>query len=339
MRSHFSLKNLIVFLVSITLLGLLTLGGTVIFTDEPEDLPSNSVLGVSNDLRPLELSRDKESSVDILEITETGIYPGAVPALIEPGFDSTRMSDSYLADEALGIGLEINGEPRFYPNQILVWHSVINDVIEDTPVLISFCPFCSSSVVFSREVEGSVLTFQTSTKLWQDNLLMRDTNNTNNSLWSSLIGEAIYGPRTSAKLELLPSQNTTYAEWKALHPETKVLSTNTGYNRPYNQNPFENESIYEGFQDPHAKPDPRTFMVSFVYKDEPFAYSITKLAELQTATTEIQGDEVVLQKRGSDIVSIAYDNNTLTEQELEFVIAPLFVWRSLYPEGTIVVEK
>ena len=40
------------------------------------------------------------------------------------------------------------------------------------------------------------------------------------------------------KLEVLPIVLTTWSEWKQLHPETTVLSADTGYQRDYNVEPY-----------------------------------------------------------------------------------------------------
>ena len=58
------------------------------------------------------------------------------------------------------------------------------------------------------------------------------------SLWSQLMGKAVSGAEAGKILEYLPTAYTTWAEWKIRHPETLVLSTQTGYNRDYGRTPY-----------------------------------------------------------------------------------------------------
>ena len=72
------------------------------------------------------------------------------------------------------IALRVNGQARAYPLQILTYHEIVNDVIGGRPVAVTFCPLCNSSVVFDREVLGSVLRFGVSGNLRNSDLIMWD---------------------------------------------------------------------------------------------------------------------------------------------------------------------
>ncbi len=54
------------------------------------------------------------------------------------------------------------------------------------------------------------------------------------SLWSQLLGEAVEGELKGTRLEFLPSWQTTWADWKAQHPETRALRKGfSGTRDPY----------------------------------------------------------------------------------------------------------
>jgi hypothetical protein len=55
------------------------------------------------------------------------------------------------------------------------------------------------------------------------------------TLWSALYGKPVLGPRVGSgqRLTRLPVVSTTWGEWKAMHPETSVLSTETGFDKDY----------------------------------------------------------------------------------------------------------
>ena len=51
------------------------------------------------------------------------------------------------------------------------------------------------------------------------------------SVWSQPIGEAILGPRTGERIELLPSSLTLWGAWKEEHPRTVALDVSAGFDR------------------------------------------------------------------------------------------------------------
>ena len=71
-----------------------------------------------------------------------------------------------------------------------------------------------------------VYTFGVSGKLIMNSLVMYDRET--ESLWSQFIGEAVKGPLAGTKLELIPSQITTWSDWKSRNPDTLVLDTGLG---------------------------------------------------------------------------------------------------------------
>jgi len=46
--------------------------------------------------------------------------------------------------------VELDGEARIYPIQVLIWHEIVNDTVGETPVAVTFCPLCSTALVFER---------------------------------------------------------------------------------------------------------------------------------------------------------------------------------------------
>ena len=75
--------------------------------------------------------------------------------------------------------------------------------------------------MYAREIEGQTFSFGVSGKLVRNVLVMYDRQT--ESYWSQLLGEAIAGEMAGARLEFLPSWQTTWAQWKALYPDTLAL--------------------------------------------------------------------------------------------------------------------
>lgn len=83
--------------------------------------------------------------------------------------------------------------------------------------------------MYSREIDGSEYTFGVSGKLIMNALVMYDRQT--DSLWSQILGEAVSGPLKGTRLEFVPALHTTWADWKAQHPDTLALGK--GYSGGY----------------------------------------------------------------------------------------------------------
>ena len=168
------------------------------------------------------------------EITWGGVVKDGIPALINPAFISPLQA-TYLTPEELVFGVEINGDARAYPLRILDWHEMFNDVIGGVPVALAYCTLCGSGILYETAVEGQdePFVFGSSGFLYRSNKLMYDQ--ITHSLWNQFTGRPVVGPLTGSGIELKvrPVAITTWQDWAKRHPDTRVLSLETGYQRDY----------------------------------------------------------------------------------------------------------
>jgi len=87
-------------------------------------------------------------------------------------------------------------------------------------------------------IDGKRYVFGVSGLLYKRNMLFFDRET--DSLWSQLLSRALTGPLAGAHLTVLPAENATWGEWRAAHPNTSVMSSKTGYQRDYKQDPYAN---------------------------------------------------------------------------------------------------
>jgi hypothetical protein len=174
-------------------------------------------------------------SIPLEEILDGGPGKDGIPALIDPSFTDIAHADSSV-QKSDGI-LVVAGETvKFYPYNIMVWHEIVNDTIDGTHLVITFCPLCGSAIVYEADVEGKTETFGVSGKLYNSNLLMYDA--ATESLWSQIGGEAVVGERTGEKLALYPSQVVSFDTVREKYPQAKILSIDSGYSRDYSLSPY-----------------------------------------------------------------------------------------------------
>lgn len=171
------------------------------------------------------------------KIKDGGPPKDGIPSIDDPVF-ATVSDSQFMSDSDTVIGLEINGEAKAYPLFILVWHEIVNDRVGDIPVSVTYCPLCYTNQVFERIVDGQEVEFGTSGKLYNSNLLMYDR--MTESYWSQALGIAVKGELTGYRLSLVPFDVITWGDWKQLHPDTSVLTTDTGYLRSYATDPYGN---------------------------------------------------------------------------------------------------
>lgn len=177
---------------------------------------------------------DRASDIQLDEVRWGGVVQDGIPPLREPKMITAADAD-YLGDDNIVFGLEINGDMRAYPKRILAWHEMFVDTVGGIPVVGVYCTLCGSMILYEATVDGVQHEMGTSGFLFRSNKLMYDKST--QSLWNTMWGKPVIGPLVGKGIRL-PRRTlvtTTWGEWKRRHPETAVLSLNTGYRRDYGE--------------------------------------------------------------------------------------------------------
>ncbi|MCG8607403.1 DUF3179 domain-containing protein, partial [bacterium] len=126
-----------------------------------------------------------------------------------------------------------NGQARAYPHTILDWHEVINEDARGNAIAVSYCPLTGTAIVFDTNLRGRRVVFGVSGLLFNNNLIMFDRET--NSHWPQMRLQCDEGQLRNTRQIVLPSIETSWGSWKKLYPNTVILSSNTGFDRPYDQ--------------------------------------------------------------------------------------------------------
>ncbi len=231
------------------------------------------------------------------EILSGGPPRDGIPSVDDPQFISPEEAEEWLDDNEPVIALELNGDARAYPIQILTWHEIVNDTVGGIPVNVTFCPLCNSAIVFDRRIDGEVYEFGTSGLLRNSDLIMYDR--TTETLWQQFTGEAIVGELVGKQLTFLPSGLVSFADFKAAQPDGVVMSKDTGFNRRYGQNPYvgydqigQNPFLYQGIPDDRLAAMERVVTVSLDNVD--LAYPLPILMEAGVINDTQDGQDLVV---------------------------------------------
>ncbi len=167
------------------------------------------------------------------EIVWGGVRKDGIPALKNPRVVAAADA-RFLSDSETVFGVGSGGEYRAYPQRVLDWHEMVNDVVGGEPFAISYCTLCGSAVAYAtRREDGGVFVFGSSGLLYRSNKLMYDEGT--ESLWSNLTGEPVGGALAGSGvvLPMHPLTVTSWGEWRRRHPVSTVASLETGFDRDY----------------------------------------------------------------------------------------------------------
>lgn len=178
--------------------------------------------------------RSMPHTIRLDEIMWGGVKVDGIPPLEHPKFIDASEA-KYLGKKNVVFGVFINGEARAYPKRILAWHELFNDTVGGVDVTCAYCTLCGAAVLYDQKIGSQKFDFGTSGFLYRSNKLMYDRQT--RSLWSSLEGVPVTGKLVSSGLKLnrLPIVTTTWEAWLKDHPQTRVLSLETGLNRDYGE--------------------------------------------------------------------------------------------------------
>ncbi|MBT8398086.1 MAG: DUF3179 domain-containing protein [Gemmatimonadetes bacterium] len=166
-----------------------------------------------------------------------GVVKDGIPALSNPTMVSPDDPlASYVEDGDRIIGLYYADEWIALPLAILRSHEIVNLDGGSLRLAVTYCPLTGTGMGFDRHRIGEN-EFGVSGLLWRSNLVMYDRS-TGESLWPQMRGRADCGPATGTILTPYPVSDMTWRAWKELHPDTKVISENTGWPRNYRENNY-----------------------------------------------------------------------------------------------------
>jgi hypothetical protein len=174
------------------------------------------------------------ATIRLDEILWGGVRVNGIPPLDHPVVLPAAAA-SYLDENNVVFGIFLNGEARAYPQRILAWHEMALDKLGGVELTIVYCTLCGTVIPYDSTVGGKLRKIGTSGFLYRSNKLMFDEGT--HSLWSTITGTPVVGELVGSglRLEHYPVVTTTWGEWKRLHPDTTVLSLETGHDRDYSE--------------------------------------------------------------------------------------------------------
>ena len=239
-------------------------------------------------------------SVEMSEILSGGPPKDGIPAIDEPRFTTGARASEWLDPREPVIVVQLNDTAKAYPLQILMWHEIVNDIIDHQPIAVTFCPLCNASIVFNRKLDDKVLDFGTTGKLRKSDMVMYDRQT--ESWWQQFSGKGIVGEFVNRTLDRVPAQIVAFEDFHKSHPDGRVLSRETGHRRDYGRNPYRGYDSIEDqpflFFDPVDKRLPPMERVLNVSIGE--LHKLYRFSTLETSPVindEVSGEPIVVLAR------------------------------------------
>lgn len=175
-----------------------------------------------------------------LDATRRPCPDGCIPALNDPAVTDAAGGDWY-PDDSIVFGVVVDGEARAYPKNIMQVHEMVNDTLGGRRIGVPYCTLCGSAqAYFTDDVPDGFETFElrTSGLLSRSNKVMYEFHT--KSVFDTFTGEALSGPLQDegVTLELISTRTSTWADWKAAHPDTTIVAEDGGIGRRYLADPL-----------------------------------------------------------------------------------------------------
>jgi hypothetical protein len=241
-------------------------------------------------------------TVPLEQIVSGGPPKDGIRSIDAPKFVSAREADRWLEDpEPVGV-VRVGDEVKAYPLQILIFHEIVNDVVGEKPVTVTYCPLCNTTLAFERAFDGRLLDFGTTGRLRHSDLVMYDRQT--ESWWQQATGEGIVGAYAGRQLVFVPASVMSWEDVREQFEGVKVLSRETGIEGrapPYGRSPY---ATYDRGRGPirqffgFGRDDDRLQamerIVALDFGGEALAVPFSELEDVRVANVEVGGVRVAV---------------------------------------------
>lgn len=254
-----------------------------------------------------------------------------IPAADNPDVTSAAEA-TWLKDDDVVFGIEVNGEYRAYPRRIMEVREMVNDTLGGRHLGIPYCTLCGAAQAYFTDrlpagIERPIL--RTSGLLIRSNKVMYDINT--HSIFDTFKGDAVTGPLAKKNLTLKQASvvTTDWGTWKRDHPETTVLAEALALGRDFD---FRNNRDANGPIFPVGDVDPRLPVHEDIIgvvtaSGKPVAFQRSKALVALRDGQDIAYENIRLELAAGGIKAVATDGSDIGSHQ-----AFWFAWSQFYPD-------
>jgi len=253
-----------------------------------------------------------------------------------PAADNPEVSNAadatWLKDDDIVFGIEVNGESRAYPRQIMEVREMVNDTLGGRSLGIPYCTLCGAAqAYFTDNLPGNIdkLVLRTSGLLSRSNKVMYDLNT--HSIFDTFLGHAVTGSlyRQGIKLKQASVVTTDWGTWKREHPSTTVLLERYALGRKPD---FRNTRDANGPIFPIGAVDPRLpvhedVIGSVTASGKPIAFQRSTALIALLRGNKVEYENIQLELDAGGIKAVNSDGTDLGSHQ-----AFWFAWSQFHPQ-------
>ncbi|MFH1590309.1 MAG: DUF3179 domain-containing (seleno)protein [archaeon] len=191
-----------------------------------------------------------------------------------------------------------------------------------------------SCIAYRRVIDGEIVEFGTTGKLYNSNLLMYDRKT--DTWWTQIGGLAVVGELTGQRLEAISIDIVVWRDWKTAHPDSEVLSQDTGFPRSYGTDPYgnyyEDTFIMFPLTDSDERIHPKTVVFGIEVDGQHKAYREDDLVAAGRIKDDFAGRLLAVERDASEMVAVTdLSTGDKIVKERDF----WFAWNVFHPETAL----
>lgn len=266
------------------------------------------------------------------------LVPGNIfPALM---YSVHKKAESGSIDSTEVLGLNISDKYIAYPILDMVApHHIINDKINNTPYIVTYCPACRSGMVYSSVINETQLTFAVA-GLYRKNMTFID--NETKTIWQQATGKAIYGQLKGHELSYIFFSQLNLNEWIKEHPDTYIATEpidskhsiipKTIFNKVLITGVISHVSL-PGLNKKDIRLNQHEVIAGIKIKNFKKAYPLTLLKQYPNIFDKIGEVEISISYNSNKNEIIA--TNTLTKEKIFVERHWWLAWSEFYPDTLV----
>jgi hypothetical protein len=224
-------------------------------------------------------------------LTHVNIFEKMFHPYDSPAFASSDEVKVDLDDKVLAV--KVGQQARAYPIRTMGYHHIVNDIVGGVPIAVTYCTLCHTGLVWSRVIDGKTLHFRLA-GINNGNALLRDEETS--SVWQQSTGEAIFGPLKGRQLDLVQSDELSFALWRQEQPQGQVLKPDVQYEAEYDPKDWERHVAATRTVVDTTKSGigPHQLMIGVTVAGQSKAYPIEAILAAKLIQDRIEGSPVVV---------------------------------------------
>jgi hypothetical protein len=224
-------------------------------------------------------------------LTHVNIFEKMFHPYDSPAFGSADAVKVDPDDKVLAV--KVGLEARAYPIRTMGYHHIVNDTVGGVPIAVTYCTLCHTGLVWSRVVEGKTLRFHLA-GINNGNALLRDEETS--SIWQQSTGEAVFGPLKGQQLQVVRSDELSFALWRSEQPQGQVLKPDPAYMAEYDPKDWEKhvEKTRTVVDTSKSGIAPHQLMVGITVEGQSKAYPVGAILAARVIQDQVGGLPVLI---------------------------------------------